>query len=164
MIFKAIYELFFGKRFEFYTAYSVQEASSRMRALNHEGYRALTGKRVNSRSATITPDHYFQCQQNFGENMDVFCKGYVREHGDGMYVAGRTYLGIGSRIALGFAIIWLTIWTIVTLTNQIPIMFLLGLTVVIFMFASMTKVQNELHDSIHHVFGKSKKKNIESKS
>ena len=74
-MFRTIYHLLFGKRFEFYTAYSVPEAISRVRALNHEGYGTLKGKQVNSRSATITPDHYFQCQQNFGENMDVFCKG-----------------------------------------------------------------------------------------
>lgn len=97
-MFKAIYHLFFGKRFEFYLDCTLEDAIFRLRTLHQKGYKTLRGKKTNERSLSITPDYHFQCQENFGENINIFCKGCLQQHGTGVSVAGQTYLGVFSRI------------------------------------------------------------------
>lgn len=157
-MFRAIYELFFGKRLEFYTAYPLSDAVSKLQSLEDEGRKTLFGKRIRTRTVMMKPKHHFVCRQNFGENVDVYCKGHFEPELDGVTIIGRTYVGWFTRCFLIFGNLWLVGWTFASLAEEMYGMTIFGMVFIGLLYAGRIKEQRKLHTSIYQALGKSKKK------
>ncbi len=150
---KALYHLFAGKPFEFYTAHPIEIIEDRLYSLQQQSENSF--ERID---VTITPNDSFYCSLSQGTNVEVHCKGEMIPQTGGAYIQGRTYLGHLAYSEIILTFIWLVVWTAVTLSNSIFVFTIAGIGMAFFMIRMLIRQQNRLHNAVHHVLGKSTKK------
>ncbi len=156
---KALYYLFAGKPFEFYTLDTMDNMVFKLHSLQREGHKNWKGRRLKFIDVLITDDYEFTCHQNFGQSMECYCTGRLVEQSLGVRVIGKAKVSAFSKFVLALTIIWTGVWGYITIADEASHMALLGIVFLVLVFGAMIKNQNDLHNTIHHIIGKSKQKN-----
>lgn len=166
MMFKAISHLFFGKRFEFYSPYSLTETYQRLQDLSERDKRKPSiwrRKRFYLFIKMETVDlglFRFCADRDVGRNLIIIGNGTVRQDASGVHVKGVVRIGT---FTLGFTAVWLifwfAIWSQFTFVQDIMHIPLFGAVAISLLLIFCKQAQNKMYNQLHIALGKSKKKN-----
>lgn len=180
-MFKAIYHLLFGKRFEFDTTYTLHEVHERLQALSERDHAKLPFWKSKRRLLRVRMERmdkqsfWFKGDRNKGRNLLTVAEGVVTQNISGVHIKGKVHHGWLTLVILAPpTIIWmafclgllLSILSIPTTAIEVKALVLIPifLAVAISMpWWILKDAQNQLYNQIHDALEKSKRKNIESK-
>lgn len=162
-------ELFFGKSFEFYSPYTLDETYQRLQDASERDkqkpaiwrkkryYLLITFDSVTSKS------YRFHADRDAGRNLIIIANGLVSEDYDGVKVTGVVSIG---KFTLGFMLFWLIMWLGITtsfgFSTNLQFFPFFGILVVGMLLLTCKQYQNNMYNQMQEILGKSKKKNIES--
>jgi len=175
-MFKAIYHLFFGKPINLYSPYTLDEtyeqlenASKRAKhkpspwrrirgfiTRQHRHFLLVTLEAIDSHA------YGFQAHRDVSGGIRISVRGEVKDDESDVMVTGIVRVNIFTLIMLLLWLVLLIVILVVTIRTPfrvIPLFYTLILSVYIL---SIKVSQNRMHNTIHAILGKSKKKNSES--
>lgn len=178
-MFKAISELFVGKRFEFDTPYTLHEVYDRLQLLSERDRVKLPFWKSKRRLLRVRMERIdkqsfqFKADRDEGRNLVVVAKGLVTQDISSVHVTGKVRLGWYTLVILTIhTIIWGTfgltfLISIFSFSSAIEIkvcgfVFMFPALALSIFWWKLKTAQNQLYDQIHDTLEKSKRKNTES--
>lgn len=157
-MFKATYPLFFGKPFEFYSAYSIEEATRQLHIHSQRHKRKPLSWRKTYQLLLVEVDendkntYHFKGNQEVGKNFYVIFSGDLYRRPSGIAIKGAARPGF---LTLIFPLIFLIGWSSLFISlshGLISLMLLiLGLVVTIATYLAIINSRNKMINTLHSI-------------
>ena len=165
-MFKAIYHLFAGKRFDFDSPYSLDETYRRLYDLSERDKRNIhiwqqPRYYLLVEFESLNHSQYrFHADRDEMRNLHIIADGLVKQDITGVQINGVVTVGGFGSVMLTFLTIWFGFWIFTAFAVHSQVMGLFGFIVLGFALLSYERAQRAMYDRIYNLLGKSKKRSF----
>lgn len=160
-MFKSIYHLFFGKKFEFYSPYDLEEAIFRLEALlPQENPEAKNVGDINI-EVLDSYTYRFKGKRRIDKSNYVWVAGRLYNDRNGVHVKGLTYVDALTRLSVCMLIGGGLFVTLLIIYQELSLIWVLWIAGSILFSVSYAREPQHIYELCYEALGKSKEKNIE---